>query len=114
MYVILCNYAASVSSHNYLYTFSVTKRHEHVYDYVTTKPLTTGGRDHPVEKFASNDNDIVMDVNPAYGEGIRFADKTIKAGNDAEYEVVDTQSRQIKTADIKLVKNPAYVETTFT
>ena len=27
----------------------------------------------------------MLDVNPAYGEGIRFADKTIKAGNDAEY-----------------------------
>ena len=103
-----------MNSHSCLYTFSVTKQHEHVYDYVTTKPLTTGGHEHPVEKSASNDNDIVMDVNPAYGEGIHFADKTIKAGNDAEYEVVDTQSRQITTADIKLVKNPAYAETTFT
>ena len=97
--------------HSCLYTRSVTKQHEHVYDYVTTKPLTIGGRDRSVEKSASNDNDIVLDVN---SEGIRFADKTIKAGNDAEYEVVDTQSRQINTADIKLVKNPAYAETTFT
>ena len=85
-----------------------------MYEYVSTKPLTTGGRGGPVEKSASNDNDIVLDANPAYGEGMRFADKTIKAGNDAEYEVVDTQSRQIKTDDIKLVKNPAYAETKFT
>ena len=85
-----------------------------MYEYIPTKPLTTGGRGHPVEKSASNDNDIVLQANPAYGEGICFADKTIKAGNDAEYEVVDTQSRQIKTDDIKLVKNPAYAETTFT
>ena len=85
-----------------------------MYECVPTKPLTTGGRDRPVEKSASNDNDIVLDANQAYGEGIRFTDKTIKAGNDAEYEVVDTQSRRIKTDDIKLVKNPAYAETTFT
>ena len=98
----------------YLYPCSVTKQHQHVYDDVTTKPSTTGGCDRPVEKSAFNDNDIVLDVNPAYREGIRFADKTIKADNDAEYEVVDTQSRQIKTTDIKLVKNPAYAETTFT
>ena len=98
----------------FLYPYSVTKQHQHVHDYVTTKPLTSGGRGRPIEKSASNDNDIVMDVNPAYGEGIRFADKTIKADNDAEYEIVDTQSRQRKTADIKLVKNPAYAETTFT
>ena len=81
----------------FLYPYSVTKQHQHVYDYVTTKPLTSGGHGRPVEN-----------VNPAYGEGIRFAD------NDAEYEIMDTQSRQRKTADIKLVKNPAYAETTFT
>ena len=92
-----------------LYPCSVSKQHENMYEYVTTKPITTG---RPVEKSASNDNDIVLEANPAYDEGI--TDKTIKAGNDAEYEVMDTQSRQIKTDDIKLVKNPAYAETKFT
>ena len=29
-------------------------------------------------------------------------------------EIVDTLSRQIKTTDVILVKNPAYAETTFT
>ena len=106
MYNLCCN---SELTQLPLYPCSVSK--QHVYEYVTTKPLTTG---RPVDKSASNDNDIVLEANPAYGEGIHFADKTIKAGNDAEYEVVDTQSRQIKTDDIKLVKNPAYAETTFT
>ena len=100
-------HAVSVSPHSCLYSCSVSK--QNIYEYVTTKPLTTGRQ---VEKSASNDNDIVLGANPAYGEGI--TDKTIKAGNDAEYEVVDTQSRQIKTDDIKLVKNPAYAETKFT
>ena len=97
-----------------LYPCSVSKQHENAYEYVTTKPLTTGGRGRSVEKSASNDNDIVLEANPAYDQGIHFADQTIKADNDAEYEIVDTQSRQIKTDDIKLVKNPAYAETTFT
>ena len=97
-----------------LYPCSVSKQHENAYEYIPTKPLTTGGRGHPVEKSASNDNDIVLEANPAYDQGIHFADQTIKADNDAEYEVVGTQSRQIKTDDIKLVKNPAYAETTFT
>ena len=88
-------------------------QHENVYESAPTKILTTGGHGHPVEKHASND-DIVLEANPAYDQGIRFADKTIKAGNDAEYEVVDTQSRQIKTDDINMVKNPAYAEATFT
>ena len=96
-----------------LYPCSVSKQHENVYEYVPTKPLTTARRGHPIEKFASNDNDTVLEANPAYGERICFANKTIEAGNDAEYEVVDTQSRQMKT-DIKLVNNPAYAETTFT
>ena len=79
-----------------------------VYKYVTTKSITTGGHGCSVEKSASNNN------NPAHDEGIHFTDQTIKAGNDAQYEIVNTQSRQITTDDIKLVKNPAYAETTFT
>ena len=55
-----------------------------------------------------------MDTNPAYGEGFRTAGKTIKAGDDGEYETVDTQTKQIKAADITMVSNPAYAETTFT
>lgn len=49
-----------------------------------------------------------MDTNPA--------NKSVKKHEDTnlEYEVVDSQSRQIKTDDIALVKNPAYVETKFT
>ena len=80
-----------------------------MYEYVTTKPLTTGGHGRPVEKSASND-DIVLETNPAYD------DETIKAGNDGEYEVVDIQSTQIKTDDddINLVKNTTYAEATFT
>jgi len=83
---------------------------------VATKKLPTRVRDYPVtvKKSASNDKDIVMDTNPAYGVGFRTADKTIKAGDDREYETVDTQSRQVKTADVKMITNPAYAETTFT
>ena len=93
--------------------FRASKQHENIYDCVTTKPFT-GGHGHPVENSTSNDNDIVLQANPVYNEGIHFVDQNIKAGNDAEYEVVDTQSRQIKTDDITLVENPAYAETTFT
>ena len=85
-----------------------------MYEYIPTKPLTAAGRGRSVEKSASNDNDIVLEANPAYDQGIHFADQTIKAGNDAEYEIVGIQSRQIKTDDIKLVENPAYAETKFT
>ena len=94
--------------------FSVSKQHEHVYDSVATQPLPTRVRDHPVKKSTSNDNDIVMDANPAYGEGFRTACKTVQAIDDGEYETVDTQTRQVKAADITMVNNPAYAETTFT
>ena len=112
VYVMIYNFYAVLAVA--LYPCSVSKQHENMYEYIPTKPLTTGGHGRSVEKSASNDNDIVLEANPAYGEGIRFASQTIKADNDAEYEVVDTQSRQIKTDDIKLVKNPAYAETKFT
>ena len=100
----------------YYTSFRVTEQHEHVYDHVETKALPTRIRDHPltVKKSTSNDNDIVMDANPAYGVGFRTASKTIKAGDDGEYETVDTQTRQVKAADITMVNNPAYAETTFT
>ena len=53
-----------------------------------------------------------MDVNPAYGD---FTNNTIKTDEDMdqEYEVMDTQTRQVKTDDVKIVTNPAYAETKF-
>ena len=90
---------------------SVTKQQQqqqqHVYDYVTTKPLT---HDHPVKKVSSDNNDIVMDENPAYDKGTLFTNESSK---DVEYEVVNSQSRKMKTDDIKMVENPAYAETRF-
>ena len=91
--------------------YSVTKEQQHVYDYVATKPLTTRVYDRPVKKSSPADNDIEMDVNPAYGEGTLSANKTNKANDDAQYEVMDTQSRQM---NIKMDTNPAYAETKFT
>ena len=93
-----------------LYSSSVTKRQQHVYDYVMTKPLTTRVHDRSVKKSTSSNDDIVMDVNPAYGERTVY----IKAHDDAEYEVVDYQSQQTKTDDVKMDINPAYAEIKFT
>ena len=59
-------------------------------------------RDHSIKKSASNDNDIVMDANPVHGEGFCTAGKTVKAIDDGEYETVDTQTRQVKGAEIKI------------
>ena len=94
---------------------SVTKQQQqqHVYDYISTKPLATGVYNRQVKKSPSSiDDNIVMDVNPAYGN---FTNNTIKTDEDTglEYEVVDIQARQVKTDDIKIVKNPAYAETKF-
>jgi len=92
---------------------SVTKQQQqqqHVYDYVTTKPFT---HDHTVKKVSSNNNDIVMDENPAYDKGTLFTNESSKTNEDVEYEVVNPQSRQTKTDDIKMVENPAYAETRF-
>ena len=75
--------AVSVSSHSCLCTLVVSLSD------MFQQSLTTGGCGHPVKKSTFNDNDIVMDVNLAYGEGIHFASRYIEAGNDAEYEVVD-------------------------
>ena len=60
----------------------------------------------------SPSSNIAMDVNPAYGD---FTNDTIKSDEDTgvEYEVVDTQTRQVKADDIKMDKNPAYAETKF-
>ena len=52
-----------------------------------------------------------MDINPAYEEATI---KSVKANEDTEYETVGSQCRQIKTDDIKMDENPAYVETKFT
>ena len=80
---------------------SVAKQREHVYDYVTTKPSTT----------TVYNNDVVVDVNPAYDEGTLLASEGIKAKNDgADYEVIDPHSR---ADDVKMHKNPAYAETRF-
>ena len=93
----------------FLYPSSITKQEKHIYDYVATN---TAGHDHPIKKSTTiKNNDIAMDVNPAYGEGALF---TIKATEDAEYEVVDCQSKQVKRDDIKMDINPAYAETKFT
>ena len=91
--------------------YSVTKEQQHVYDYVATKPLATKAYDRPVKKSSSANDDIVMDVNPAYVEGTFFANKTNKANDDAQYEIVNTRSRQI---NIKMDTNPAYAEIKFT
>ena len=90
---------------------SVTKQQQHVYDYISTKPLATGVHNRQIKKLSySNDDNIVMDVNPAYGD---FASNSVKT-DEEEYEVVDTQSRQIKTEDdIEMIRNPAYAETKF-
>ena len=84
-------------------TYSITKQQQqHVYDYIPTKSLSP----------SSNDDNIVMDVNPAYGD---FTNNTIKTDEnmDREYEAVDTQTRRVKTDDVKIVTNPAYAETKF-
>ena len=107
-------------------------KQQRVYDYVVMKPLATGVYDHPVKKSSSN-NDIVMDVNPAYdeetnetkeandnaqyevmdtnGEETHFANETNKVNDDVQYEVMNTQSRQM---NIKAHTNPTYAETKFT
>ena len=97
--------------HNYyglfpLYIFSVTKQHEHEHEYFTTKPLPTQIR---VKELVSNDDDMVMDANPAYVEGFPSANKVTEAGDDGEYEIVENPFRQTKKADV-IVKNPAYVD----
>ena len=90
--------------------YSVTKQQQHVYDYISTKPLATGVYNHQVKRLLySNDDNVVMDLNPAYGD---FARNSVKT-DEEEYEVVDIQSRQIKTDDITIVRNPAYAETKF-
>ena len=72
-------------------------------------PLSTGFHNQQANKLSySTDNNVVMDVNPAYGD---FASNCVKT--DEEYEVVDIQSRQIKTDDIEIIRNPAYAETKF-
>ena len=89
--------------HTIILLYSITKQQQqHVYDYIPTKSLSP----------SSNDDNIVMDVNPAYGD---FTNNTIKTDEnmDREYEAVDTQTRQVKTDDVKIVTNPAYAETKF-
>ena len=83
---------------------------QHINDHVTANPLT---HDHSVKEVSFSNNDIVMDENPAYGKGTVFTDESIKANEDEEYVVMDPQSRQTNTDDIKMDTNPAYVETRF-
>ena len=98
--------------------YSITKQQQeqqpHVYDFIPTKPLAyTGVYNRPVKKsLSSNDDSITMDVNPAYSD---FTNNTITNDEDTdlEYEVVDAQTRRVKTDDVKVVANPAYAETKF-
>jgi len=67
-----------------LYPSSVTKQQQqqqqqHVYNYVATKPLT---HDHPVRGVSSNNNDILIVENSAYGKGTLFTNENIKANED--------------------------------
>ena len=93
-----------------LYSVTKQQQQQHVYDYISTKPLATGVYNRQVKKSPSSN--IAMDVNPAYGD---FTNNTIKSDEDTglEYEVVDTQTKQVKTDDVKMVTNPAYAETHF-
>ena len=96
-----------------LYSVTKQQQQQHVYDYISTKPLATGVYNRQVKKSpSSNDDNIAMDVNPAYGD---FTNNTIKTDEDMdqEYEVMDIQTRQVKTDDVKIVTNPAYAETKF-
>ena len=97
--------------------YSITKQQQeqqpHVYDFIPTKPLATGVYNRPVKKsLSSNDDSITVDVNPAYGD---FTNNTITndENTDQEYEIVDAQTIQVKTDDVKIVTNPAYAETKF-
>ena len=95
--------------------YSVTKQQQqHVYDYISTKPIATGVYNRQVKKSPSSiDDKIVMDVNPAYGD---FTNNSIITDEDTglEYEVVDPQTRRVKTDNnITMVRNPAYAETKF-
>ena len=97
--------------------YSVTKQQQqqqHIYDYISTKQLTTGVYNHQVKKSTSSiDDKTVMDTNPDYSEITNNNTKTDE-DNGPEYATVDLQSRQIKTDDIKMDKNPAYAETKLT
>ena len=100
--------------------YSVTKQEQkqqqqqqHVYDYILTKPLVTGVYKHQVTKsFSSNDNSIAADVNPTHSS---FTNNSVETDEEigSEYEVMESQSRQVKTNDITMTTNPAYVETEF-
>ena len=95
------------------YTFSVTKQHANVHEYVATETLSTQVHNRSTKKSASNNNDIVMDANPAYVEGFLNDNRAPEAGDDGEYEIVENPFRQAKAVDIVL-KNPGYDETMFT
>ena len=97
--------------------YSITKQQQeqqpHVYDFISTNPLATGVYNRPVKKsLSSNDDSITMAVNPAYSD---FTNNTITNDEDTdlEYEVMDAQTSQVKTDDVKTVTNPAYAETKF-
>ena len=63
------------------------------YDYVLTNPLVTGACNHQVK---NSDNSGRNNEDTGW-----------------EHEVMESQSRQIKTDDIKVMTNPAYVEAKF-
>ena len=83
------------------------------YDYVLTNPLVTGVCNHQVKNsFSSNSDNIVMNVNPTISD---LANNSGRNNEDTgwENEVMESQSRQMKTDDIKVMTNPAYVEAKF-
>ena len=70
-------------------------------------------RNHQVKNsFSSNGDNIVMNVNPTISD---LTDNSGRNNEDTgwEHKVMESQSRQIKTDDIKVMTNPAYVEAKF-
>ena len=86
-----------------IFLYSITKKQQeqqHLYDSIPIKPLSP----------FNNDDNIAND--PAYSVFTNITIKTDK-DTDLEYKVEDTQTRQVKTDDIEIVKNPAHSETKF-
>ena len=89
------------------------QQEQHIYEHVSTKPLVTGVRKCQVKKSLSrNDDNAVVAVNPTYSD---LTNSSIKTNEDtsSEYEVMESHSRQVKTEDIKVMINPACVQTEF-
>ena len=96
------------------YSCSVTKQEQqHIYDYITTNSLTARASSYErpavvkkpalIKNIDDDDDDIAMDINPAYGKGAVFANKSVKSDEDTEYVVTESPFKQ----------NPAHAETEF-